>query len=120
MRGLILGLAVGLAVLLTSGEGRAGYITGRDLNEVCNKDNYYSKGQCLGYIEGVHDAGSLIDKATDKRQWDSDWTACVPKGVTAGQLWEVVKKWLREHPADWHYTADSLVANALAEAFPCR
>jgi hypothetical protein len=29
MRGLILGLAVGLAVLLTAGEGRADYLTGR-------------------------------------------------------------------------------------------
>jgi hypothetical protein len=28
----------------------------------------------------------------------------VPDGVLAGQLVEVVKKWLREHPENWHYT----------------
>jgi hypothetical protein len=33
--------------------------------------------------------------------------------VLAGQLVEVVKKWLREHPANWHYDADSLVAAVL-------
>ena len=44
----------------------------------------------------------------------------MPKGVLAGQLTEVVKKWLREHPAEWHYTADSLVAKTFDEVFPCR
>ena len=119
MRGLILGLAVGLAVLLTSGEGRAGFITGQTLNEMCNAGPL-EQIQCAGYIQGVYDAGIVIDKATDKRQWDGRWTACVPDSVLAGQLVEVVKKWLREHPAEWHYTAASLVANAFYEVFPCR
>jgi hypothetical protein len=43
MRGLILGLAVGLAVLLTAGEGLAGYIQGQGLNEICSADNIASK-----------------------------------------------------------------------------
>ena len=126
MRGMILGLAVGLAVLLTAGEGRAGYVNGQSLNEECrdgerdDEDSLIPFGQCVGYIQGVYDAGRVLDAATDKRQWEGGWTSCVPDSVLAGQLKEVVMKWLREHPADWHYEADNLVARAFQEAFPCR
>ena len=126
MRGLILGLAVGLAVLLTAGEGRADFFDGQKLNEVCNdgerddQDSLIPFGQCMGYIAGVYDAGKVLDTATDKRQWKGGWTACVPDGVPAGQLKEVVKKWLRAHPERWHYAAGGLVARAFDESFPCR
>ena len=118
MRGLILGLAVGLAVLLTAGEGRADYLNGQKLYDSCKDEDLAL--YCIGYIVGVYDAGEVLDPASDKRRWVDGWTACVPDGVLAGQLVEVVKKWLREHPAEWHYEADSLVAAALQEAFPCR
>jgi hypothetical protein len=79
------------------------------LNKECrdgerdDQDSLIAFGQCHGYIQGVYDAGKVLDTATDKRQWNGGWTACVPDGVpSAGQLKEVVKKWLREHPADWH------------------
>ncbi len=120
MRGLILGLAVGLAVLLTAGEGRAGYYSGQKLNEVCNNDSLVSVGLCFGYILGVYDAGKVLDEATDKRQWQSGFTSCVPDGVKPGQLKEVVSKWLQQHPENWHYRANSLVAAALEWGFPCR
>ena len=120
MRGLILGLAVGLAVLLTAGEGRADYLDGQDLNKACNAGDTFSTGQCLGYIEGVYDAGEVLDPASDKRQWQGGWTSCLPDRVEAGQLTAVVKKWLREHPELWHLAADGLVAYALEETFPCR
>lgn len=120
MRGLILGLAVGLAVLLTAGEGRADFLSGQDLNEMCSSDNLYSEGACLGYIEGVYDAGLAIDTDPNKRRWPGLVRACVPDDVSAGQLKEVVKKRLRENPAEWHYEADYIVARAFQEAFPCR
>ena len=120
MRGMILGLAVGLAVLLTAGEGRADLYSGQDLNEACNAGDTFSTGECVGYIGGVYDAGKVLDRGTKKRQWNGGWTACVPEGVKAGQLMEVVKKWLREHPSEWHLGAGGLVAAAFDEAFPCR
>ena len=119
MRGLILGLAVGLAVLLTAGEGRAAFLNGQQLNEICNADKL-KEVWCTAYIQGVSDAGRVLDAATDKRQWDGGWTACAPDGVKLGQLKGVVKKWLREHPAEWHYFAAGLVAASFQEAFPCR
>ena len=120
MKVYALALAVSLAVLFTAGEGRAAYLSGNGLNEACSSDNYFSDGQCLGYIQGVYDARVLLDKAIIKKQWDGNWTACVPVSVSAGQLKEVVKKYLREHPEQWHYSANSTVARAFDETFPCR
>jgi len=121
MKVYALALAVSLAVLFTAGEGRAGYIQGQGLNGFCSaEDSFFSDGLCSGYIEGVYDAGELLDKATNKKQWDGGWTACRPDGVKVGQLVEVVKKWLREHPEDWHYNAASLVAHAFHKTWPCR
>jgi hypothetical protein len=48
------------------------------------------------------------------------WTACIPEGVAKRQIVDVVTKHLRERPQDRHLTAVSIVAEALAEAFPCR
>ena len=126
MRGLILGLAVGLAVLFTAGDGRADYFDGQMLYDRCQKgdadgiDSLTSFGQCLGYVLGVYDSAPILDAAAEKRQWDGGWTACVPEGVEAGQLTAVVKKWLRAHPEKWHVHASGLVARAFQEAFPCR
>jgi hypothetical protein len=119
MRGLILGLAVGLAVLLTAGEGRADYLHGQGLNEICSADEYCLEPMPRLYRRRLR-RREVLDPASDKRRWYVRLTACVPDGVSAGQLVEVVKKWLREHPENWHYGADSLVAAALQEAFPCR
>jgi hypothetical protein len=92
-----LGVALALAILLTANEGRAagGYISGQRLNELCSDESTsFNEGLCWGYIAGVYDAGKALDTATNKRQWSAGWTACVPDGVLAGQLVEVVKKWL--------------------------
>ena len=119
MRGVLLALAVSLAVLFTAGEGRAGYMSGQNLNEKCHETGM-PYAQCAGYIQGVYDAGKILDPDTDKRQWKGGWTACVPDSVSTGQLVAVVKKWLREHPEDWHHTGNSQVARAFDETWPCR
>ena len=64
-------------------------------------------GYCIGYTIGVHDA--LV--GTNH--------FCMPDGVTGGQLGDVVKLYLRNHPEDRHRPADELVAAALKEKFPC-
>ena len=47
------------------------------------------------------------------------WRACYTEGVSYEQFAAVVKRWLEDHPGAWHMKAPSLVAEALAEAFPC-
>ena len=113
MRGMILALAVSLAVLFMAGEGRADYKSGQDLNEVCSGERYVSKGECIGYIQGVYDAGKLLDAATNKRQWVGGWSACLPDRMKVGQLVAVVKKWLQEHPKDWHYGASGMAVGRI-------
>ena len=45
---------------------------------------------------------------------------CVPQGETGvGQLVEVVKQYLRDHPENRHRSADELVTAALKQKFPC-
>ncbi|MDP6927129.1 MAG: Rap1a/Tai family immunity protein [Rhodospirillales bacterium] len=117
MKGLVLALAVGLAVLFTASEGRGGFIKGQELYNDCSADDgSFSVGSCFGYIIGVVDAGKGVGR---RIEWQGGWSACIPKGVTGDQMVEVVKKSLRAHPEDWHYEANGLVARALDEAFPC-
>ena len=118
MKALGVALAAALAVLLTAPEARAAaYYSGHGLNEICSQPN---EAICLGYIVGAYDAGEDIPGGPGARkQWADGWVACVPGSVAVGQLVEVVKKWLRERPQWWHYEADSLVAVAAAETWPC-
>jgi hypothetical protein len=44
---------------------------------------------------------------------------CFPKGVEGPQIVDVIKRWLDEHPEVRHYSASSLIAEALKEKFPC-
>ena len=64
-------------------------------------------GYCIGYIQGVHDALQPIR------------VICVPDGITGGQLGDVVKLYIGNHPENRHRSADELVAAALKEKYPC-
>ena len=44
---------------------------------------------------------------------------CIPNRVTDRQTTDVVVRYLKEHPEQRHYAAANLVAETLAEAFPC-
>ena len=64
-------------------------------------------GYCIGYIQGVHDA------------LQPTRVICVPDRVTGGQLGDVVKLYISNHPENRHRSADELVAAALKEKYPC-
>lgn len=110
---LVLGLAlcVMAATVPTRGFG-ATYQNGNALWKICNEGDTFSNGFCLGYVVAVVDA--LDANAI------SVWRACVPKGVSQGQMRDTVVKWLRKSPENRHYEAVDLVALALSENFPCR
>lgn len=102
---LCMALSLGIAPLAYAGTNK-GFFTGNDLNAFCNQ----SKSLCVGYITGIADYA-----AQQKNK-----PFCIQSGVTPEQLSEIVKRWLREHPQNWHYSAVSLVEAALAEAFSCK
>jgi hypothetical protein len=101
-------LAAVLVVALMGG-ARADFMTGNQLWEKCQASPPII---CAGYVSAVADI--MGHHTVFNRR------ACFAPEVTNGQVADVVKKWLREHPESRHYVASSLAAEALAEAFPCK
>jgi hypothetical protein len=71
-------------------------------------------GLCAGFVVGIADAMSNVTGVLGRR-------ACIPlPAVPRGQVIDVVKRYLEQHPETRHDSAVSLVAQALSEAFPCK
>jgi hypothetical protein len=89
----------------------SGLVDGNKLLKWCEDrpDDSFLRGLCLGYVEATAD--TLMAERPGRQ--------CISRDVTFGQLEEVVRKYLREHPENRHYGANVLVASALTEAFPC-
>ena len=105
-----------LTVVMLAGPARAAFESGDWLWEVCTGTSQ-DRLVCLGYVTGVAD--TLIALTGEGKDLNG-WRACLSESVTNGQAIDVAVKLLREHPEWRRYTASSLVARALAEAFPCR
>jgi hypothetical protein len=83
---------------------------GNSLYDHCSHANAsMEKTDCLGYITGVSDVFAELN--VEK--------VCFPKGVIARQVTDVVTNYLRDHPAERHYSAVAEIYRALARAFPC-
>lgn len=83
----------------------AAFWQGNDLVEACQNDKQFA----LGYTTALSDVMGGRDEIS----------ACVPAEATAGQIRNVVCKFLTDHPEKLHETAHRLGATALIEAFPC-
>ena len=66
-------------------------------------DNNFNTGHCVGFIKGMiyGDAGRWI---------------AIPEGVTPLQFVNVVKKYLRENPEQWHKPMGFCVWDAFTDA----
>lgn len=64
----------------------------------------------LAYVQGIADAHATLKGEL----------FCVPQNATAGQITDVAKKYLNDHPEDRHLTASSLILFSLKQAFPCK
>jgi len=102
---------IAISILLTSSGSAAtevsGDITANFLSEACeSQDHSFGAGVCYGIVTGVVQVSSA--------------RFCVPKGVIGSQLFDVVKKYLRDHPERRHLSAGVFVEEALQRTFPCR
>jgi Rap1a immunity proteins len=92
---------------------RAAFKDGNDLHNACQQTQEGIEGlYCMGYIVAIADvleSGSSIN----------GFRACLRQNMRAGQVVDVVKRWLQDHPQDRDYGAPGLVAAALQDAFPC-
>jgi hypothetical protein len=83
--------------------------TGGLLAEQCGRSMGDVADFCTGYILGVADV------------LQAQRAICRPgSDVATRQTTEVVRRYLRDHPEQWHRHGLSIVRSALAEAFPCR
>jgi hypothetical protein len=105
-----------VAVLVTTGAAAqsGNYITGNKLHEWAEDaakrpdiSSYLARAHLHGYVMGVHDASR------------ENSLFCIPDRVQAGQLTDVVIRYLAAHPEVRHEDADRLVFTALALAWPC-
>ena len=106
-------LATILIVLCIATPAQATFLTGNKLLEFCTKTSAeVNLNACRGYIIGVIDA-------FENDQIPTEYKLCVPKGVDSGQVADVTRNYLTGHPEKRHLTANSLVWNAINEAWPC-
>jgi hypothetical protein len=103
--------AVALVCLPASARAQRGFMTGNELQSLCNTNDAWGMVACTAYVMAIFEV--MYSNPI------YGWRACFPSGVIAGQMTDVVKRFLARHPEQRHNTAGSLVAQALAEAFPC-
>jgi hypothetical protein len=72
-----------------------------------NSVSTFLAGQYAGYLMAISDSTNSIS-----------W--CNPGNVTTGQMFKIVSKYLNNNPEKLNLYADSLVIQALIEAFPCK
>jgi hypothetical protein len=95
------------ALLASTIDVRAGqFDTGNDFLSLCA--NALLVGNCTGSAVGYTDMLNLLG------------LVCLNGNVTKGQVRDVIKKYMQDHPAERSHPAASLAYSALTEAFPCK
>jgi hypothetical protein len=92
-------------------EGRA-YFVGNQLHEYCQSTELWQKSECRGYVAGVVDTLKYVGK-------NGKYEICISDLVSRGQLRDIAKKYLENHPEMRHYLGWVLVYNSMRDAFPC-
>ena len=85
---------------------QAQYMDGNKLLAKMVSGNSIDDMVSLGYVIGVSDSYYGV-------------LHCIPSVVTAGQLQDMVQKFIRENPDTRHLSADLLVGKVLSSKFPC-
>jgi len=100
-------------VAAMAAETTSAYINAITLLKICRSSDLTLQGECIGYIKGVSDR--LDDVPAEQRK------VCAPPGITAGQLRDVVVRFLRRQNRTWQNNSGSSVVDvALRNAFPCK
>jgi hypothetical protein len=105
-----------LLVLLSAATsyGANAYTAGNELQEwFVNSERGSESNKALfaglssGYVNGVVDVANTFFFCTDAN-------------TTRGQFIDIVRKYLANNPEKRHLSANSIVVEAMAKAFPCR
>jgi hypothetical protein len=88
----------------------ATFYDGNQLYRLCTSSNNGDANFCSGYVAA----------SADFLQNQNANYVCLPPNVVVGQLMDVVKKYLTDHPETRQYIAISEIEVALEKAFPCK
>lgn len=116
----------------------AGFYTGNEIHESCMKSRLF----VMGYTAGAFDAlekgqaaasavflSGLDEKLNPPNQGFFDryvkntavlGSYCAPKGIVLSQVTDIFCNYLESNPATRHEPADTLLARALSQAWPCK
>ena len=103
-------------LLLVASHSFAGFIDGNELykdgleyykSNIGQKASYYSIGLYSGYVDGVFDSYYRI-------------LFCPTGRITAGQVFDIVFKYLQNHPEVRNKPANDIILEALREIWPCK
>ena len=93
-------LILAVLALLIATPARAEWVDGNKLHDWCSSSG--TELACTTYVLGVLD-GSYLK---------------TPERATAGQVKDVIKKYLRDHPENRDFPASLLVSLAVVDAWP--
>ena len=110
VRWLLFVFVVVLATPVASQEQVRIFYDGSMMLRICESAHARDEGRCQGFAVAIADL--LVTEKLDLR-------ACFPATVTARQITDIARKHLSDHPADRQFLAAELIAQAIAEAFPC-
>lgn len=96
-----------VAISIAPQQGSAALATGNALHDWCGNDN----PMALAFVTGAKDTATLT--APEPGYF------CIPKGVTNGQIKDVVCNWLASNPAERHKPAAYLTITALRQTWAC-
>jgi hypothetical protein len=83
----------------------AEFMSGNNLYSKMNGD-FGDKMLALGFVQGVFDVYVNV-------------TICPPNNITVGQVSDMVRGYFDNNPSIRHKTAESLINQALKQAWPC-
>jgi MFS-type transporter involved in bile tolerance (Atg22 family) len=96
-----------IALLLAPKKADAEFFSGNDLLQRQFSSDTAERISAMGYVMGVFDVYVRV-------------TFCAPNTVTAGQLNDMIKNYLTNNPAIRHRSAESIISDALKQAWPCK
>jgi hypothetical protein len=103
-------LSISISLMMSS-RASADFRDGNDLLRDCTSPSQLN--YCGGYITAI---ASVMGGGNGV----NGFAACIPSGIEAGQIKDIVIGFLQRHPERRHVGAAGLVAHAIADAFPCR
>lgn len=112
--------ALFLAPVVDDAHAFSAFDDGNDLFRICVEAEtetdtglkYMHLSECRGYIVGVSDQMEMTRAEMDR-------PACMAsgKGITKGQVVDVVVKYLKDHPEERHLAGSFIVVKAVESAF---